>query len=135
MTLELRFHPEARAELLADVAWYDDPEFGLGGRFGLAVRAAVDAAAQGPDSWAIWPGWDREPVVRSKGVGDFLVPGRLLRTKRLPDSRRRGPHEAPARLLAPASTRALIGSFWASEVERLRMDLSPPGPTRQPPHL
>ncbi|WP_084481217.1 type II toxin-antitoxin system RelE/ParE family toxin [Ruania albidiflava] len=71
MTLELRFHPEARAELLADVKWYDDREFGLGGRFGLAVRSAVDAAAQSPDSWALWPGWDREPVVRSKGVGDF----------------------------------------------------------------
>ena len=100
MTLELRFHPEARAELLADVKWYDDREFGLGGRFGLAVRSAVDAAAQSPDSWAIWPGWDREPAVRSKGVGDFPYRVVYVDTKRVPDSGRRCPHKPPARLLA-----------------------------------
>lgn len=71
MTLASRFHPEARAELFADVEWYDDHEFGLGGRFGVAVQASVDAAAQSSASWAVWPGWDGEPRVRSKGVVDF----------------------------------------------------------------
>ena len=71
MTFVLSFHPEARAELFADVEWYDDREFGLGGRFEGAVRMAVDAAARSPDSWAVWPGWDRMPLVRSKAVGGF----------------------------------------------------------------
>ncbi len=71
MTLGFRFHPEAQAELFADVEWYDDREPGLGGRFGAAVRAAVAEAADSPESWAVWPGWQREPPVRSKGVGGF----------------------------------------------------------------
>jgi len=24
-----------------------------------------------PEAWAVWPGWDREATVRSKGVTDF----------------------------------------------------------------
>ena len=31
----------------------------------------MDAAVEDPEAWATWPGWDREPVVRSKGVSDF----------------------------------------------------------------
>lgn len=71
MTPGFEFHPEARAELFADVDWYDERELGLGERFGVAVRAGVDAAVESPESWAVWPGWDREPLVRSKGVSDF----------------------------------------------------------------
>lgn len=71
MTLGFDFHPDARAELLAEVEWYDERDFGLGERFGVAVRAAVDAAADSPRAWGVWPGWDRQPVVRSKGVQDF----------------------------------------------------------------
>lgn len=71
MTLGFSFHPDARAELFADVEWYDEREPGLGERFGVAVRAAIDAAAKSPQSWAIWPGWDREPLVRSKSAGGF----------------------------------------------------------------
>jgi toxin ParE1/3/4 len=71
MTLGFEFHPEARAELFADVDWYDEREFGLGERFETAVRTAIDAAAASPESWAVWPGWEREPLVRSKGVSEF----------------------------------------------------------------
>ncbi len=71
MTLGFDLHPEARAELFADVDWYDAREFGLGERLEIAVRAAIDAAVDSPDSWAVWPGWQREPVVRSKRVDDF----------------------------------------------------------------
>lgn len=71
MTLGFGFHPEARAELVAGVDWYDDREVGVGERFEIAVRAAIDAAVDTPESWAVWPGWDRRPVVRSKGVSDF----------------------------------------------------------------
>lgn len=71
MTLAFDFHPEAQAEFAADVDWYDDRERDLGGRFADAVRAAVDAAVDDPALWAIWPGWDEEPLVRSKGVAGF----------------------------------------------------------------
>ncbi|RHW23970.1 type II toxin-antitoxin system RelE/ParE family toxin [Nocardioides immobilis] len=71
MTLGFDFHPEARAELVADVDWHDDREVGVGLRFEVAVRAAIGAAVDAPESWAVWPGWDRQPVVRSKGVSDF----------------------------------------------------------------
>lgn len=71
MTLAFDFHPEARAEFLADVDWYDEREMGVGERFEAAVRAAVGAAVDSPESWAVWAGWEREPVVRSKGVSGF----------------------------------------------------------------
>ena len=35
------------------------------------MRAAIDAAVDSPESWPVWPGWDRQPLVRSKGVSDF----------------------------------------------------------------
>ncbi len=71
MTRAFDFHPEAQAEFAADVDWYDAREFGVGGRFAEAVRAAIDTAVDDPAAWATWPGWDREPVVRSKGVTGF----------------------------------------------------------------
>ena len=71
MILGFVFHPEAQDELFGDVDWYDDREVGVGEQFEVAVRAAIDAAVDSPQSWAVWPGWEREPVVRSKGVSDF----------------------------------------------------------------
>jgi toxin ParE1/3/4 len=71
MTFGFDFHPEARAELFADVDWYDEREAGAGERFEAAVRAAIDAAVESPESCAVWPGWESEPVVRTKGVRDF----------------------------------------------------------------
>jgi toxin ParE1/3/4 len=68
MILAFGFHPEAQAEFAADVDWYDAREAGVGGRFAEAVRAAIDAAVDDPEAWPTWPGWQREPVVRSKGV-------------------------------------------------------------------
>ena len=71
MTLGFDFHPEARAEFVADIDWYDEREADVGARFEVAVREAVEAAVDSPESWAMWPDWDREPVVRSKGVTGF----------------------------------------------------------------
>ncbi len=71
MTLAFDFHPEAQAELNADVDWYDARETGLGARFAEAVRAAIDAAVEDPAAWPRWPGWEREPVLRSKAVTGF----------------------------------------------------------------
>ena len=63
MTHGFDFHPEAQAELFAEVDWYDEREAGVGERFEVAVLAAIDAAVDSPESWAVWPGWEREPVV------------------------------------------------------------------------
>jgi hypothetical protein len=71
MTLGLEFHPEAMAELLADADWYAERDVVLGERFELAVRIAIDAVLDAPNTWATWPGWKREPTVRSKGVTGF----------------------------------------------------------------
>lgn len=45
MTFGFAFHPEARAEFIANVDWYDEREAGIGARFEAAVRAAIDEAA------------------------------------------------------------------------------------------
>lgn len=71
MTLAFDFHPEARAEFVADVDWYDERDGGIGALFEVAVREAIDAAVDSPESWAKWSDWDRQPVVRSKGVNGF----------------------------------------------------------------
>jgi hypothetical protein len=95
MTLAFDFHPEARAEFVADVDWYDEREEGVGLRFEVAVREAIDAAVDSPGSWAMLPGWDREPVVRSKGVSRFpyrvvyFVDGDLLTIVAIAHSKRR----------------------------------------------
>lgn len=95
MTLGFDFHPEARAELFADVDWYDERESGLGERVEASVRGAIDAAVDSPNSWAAWPGWKREPVVRSKGVSDFpyrvvyFVQGDLLMIVAVAHAKRR----------------------------------------------
>ena len=96
MTFGFDFHPEARAEFIANVDWYDEREAGVGARFEAAVRAAIDAAVDSPESWATWPDWNREPVVRSRGVtgfpyrvvyfvdGDALVVVAIAHAKRRP---------------------------------------------------
>ena len=71
MTLSFGFHPEARAEFVADVDWYDGREPGLGERFESAVRGAIDEVVGAPEAWPLWPGWSREPLVRSRGVSGF----------------------------------------------------------------
>lgn len=76
MTLDVRFHPEALAELRANVAWYEDRGAGLGDRFEAAVDKVIDTAVEWPESGAIWPGWDSIPVVRSRRVAGF--PYRLV---------------------------------------------------------
>ena len=71
MTYSSSFHPEAAAEFESDVDWYDSREWGVGASFEAAVMQAISAAVDSPGSWAIWPGWDRKPIVRSKGVDGF----------------------------------------------------------------
>ncbi|MDQ2796402.1 MAG: type II toxin-antitoxin system RelE/ParE family toxin [Actinomycetota bacterium] len=95
MTRSFDFHPEARAEFFAGVDWYDEREVGVGALLESGVREAIDAAVESPESWAKWPGWDRKPVVRSKGVSDFpyrvvyFVEGDLLTVVAVAHTKRR----------------------------------------------
>ncbi|MDN5797912.1 MAG: type II toxin-antitoxin system RelE/ParE family toxin [Intrasporangium sp.] len=76
MTLDVSYHPEALAELRADVGWYEARGIGLGDRFESSVDDVLDALVEWPESGAVWPGWDRIPVVRSRRLVDF--PYRLV---------------------------------------------------------
>lgn len=71
MTLAIKWHPEAEAEFDAEIGWYDGREVGLGDRFEGEVLFAIDESADTPDAWPPWPDWERDPLVRSKGVDGF----------------------------------------------------------------
>ena len=71
MTHAVTWHPDAGSEFDADIDWYEEREVGLGDQFEAQVLDAVSDSAATPDAWPVWPGWDRQPVVRSKGVADF----------------------------------------------------------------
>lgn len=76
MTLSVRYHPEALAELRADVAWYESRGAELGVRFETSVDEVVDSVLEWPESAAVWPGWGSIPAVRSRRVAGF--PYRLV---------------------------------------------------------
>jgi hypothetical protein len=71
VTLDVRYHPEALAELRAEVTWYEDRGAGLGSRFEAAADETVDTVLGWPESGAVWPGWDSIPAVRSRRVAGF----------------------------------------------------------------
>lgn len=50
MTLPVRFHPLAEADLAEAWSWYEAQQPGLGDRFMNAIRAALDMVAQWPNS-------------------------------------------------------------------------------------
>ena len=51
--MKLEFHPAARDELLAAVDFYESAVSGLGNRFFVAVRVAVERALAHPQSGAL----------------------------------------------------------------------------------
>lgn len=71
MTLQISWHPQAQAEFRAEIGWYDYREAGLGDRFEGEVVAALGDSVDTPDAWPPWPGWERQPMVRSKSVTGF----------------------------------------------------------------
>jgi hypothetical protein len=79
MTLGFDFHPEARAEFFADVDWYDDREFGVGARLEVAVREAIDAAIESPESWADLAGLGPSAGRAFQGLDRLPLPRRVLR--------------------------------------------------------
>jgi len=64
-------HPEATAEFLDAVAYYEDKQDGLGERFRRNAAGAVADVQDNPEAWPKLPGWDRDPVVRSRGIEGF----------------------------------------------------------------
>ena len=71
LSLTLRYHRQAAAELNAEVVWYEHRLNGLGLRFKANVDAALDDLLVWLDSGAIWPGIHPAATVRSYGVHRF----------------------------------------------------------------
>lgn len=71
MSLRSNVHPEAEAEFLDAVRYYETVQAGLGVEFDIEVANAVGDIQWQPDAWPKFPGWDRLPVVRSRKVEVF----------------------------------------------------------------
>jgi len=71
VSLPQREHPEAAAELDSAVAWYEAREPGLGVSLIDSVATARQNIEAYLDAWPPFPGWDREPIVRSKRLDVF----------------------------------------------------------------
>lgn len=71
MSLPQREHPEAAAELDAAAHWYEDREQGLGDSLLDAATATRQSISEWPRAWPQYSGWDRGPLVRTKGIDGF----------------------------------------------------------------
>lgn len=71
MTSVHREHPEAGAELFAAAEYFERVEPGLGHVLFRVVADAIASIEEFPDGWPPLPGWDGEPVVRSKATKRF----------------------------------------------------------------
>lgn len=70
----VRFHPEADAELLAAIVYYEGQRPGLGVDLRLEVEAAVDLVRQNPQLFTVRPtdGLRKCPVRRFSYAVDYL---------------------------------------------------------------
>ena len=71
MTVDPGFHPEARAEFLAEVEYLNEERSGLGDEFEQALYATTDLIEMWPYAGALWPDLDTGIAVRSLGVRRF----------------------------------------------------------------
>lgn len=71
MDLNHRVHPEADAEYVDAVRYYQSVQWGLGADFDRAAASAVDDIAWNPEAWPPFPGWTASPVVRSRRIEVF----------------------------------------------------------------
>ena len=63
--MRLALLAEAEAELDNAAAWYDEQREGLGDDLLQAVQNALDAIAEAPEAWPLWPGAPpRDPPLR-----------------------------------------------------------------------
>jgi plasmid stabilization system protein ParE len=54
--VKVRYHPDARAEVLDVVEWYEERRPMLGADFFTEVRRAETLIARRPAAWQRWPG-------------------------------------------------------------------------------
>lgn len=64
-------HPEARAEYLDAVAYYDKLRVGLGDELIDRLEEAIRDILGDPASWPQVPEWNEEPVLHSRRVKTF----------------------------------------------------------------
>lgn len=62
--MRVEFHPEADAEFVAALEWYDNELPGLGSTFLARVNAAVSAVMAMPRAAPHWPGLESQSVRR-----------------------------------------------------------------------
>lgn len=68
--MSIRLHPGAAADLGSAGDWYEQQLPGLASDLTDEVDRAMDAIAERPSTWPLWPGVD--PAL---GVRRFLLPG------------------------------------------------------------
>jgi toxin ParE1/3/4 len=68
---QVRFGPEASAELRDVTRWYEDRRAGLGVAFLAAVDVGVEAIQRWPSSGAVVPGLPEDLVVRRAPVARY----------------------------------------------------------------
>jgi len=66
--VRVRLHPGARADLTSAGDWYELQVPGLGADLADEVERAMDAIAERPAAWPLWPG-----VGEAAGVHRFLM--------------------------------------------------------------
>ncbi len=71
MTADPGFHPEARAEFLAEVDHLNQERSGLGDEFEEALYATVDMIEMWPQAGVVWPDVETTIEVRSLGLRRF----------------------------------------------------------------
>ncbi|MFZ1285966.1 MAG: type II toxin-antitoxin system RelE/ParE family toxin [Candidatus Phosphoribacter sp.] len=71
MTLPVEEHPEARAEYLHAVSYYEGLRAGLGAELIDRFEDAIEDIRDDPQTWPVYPDWQGEPVLRSRSVKTF----------------------------------------------------------------
>lgn len=71
MTFGVTDHPDARAEYVAAVAYYDEQRAGLGDELIERFEEAVHDIVDDPYAWRRLSAWDDEPALRSRRVRSF----------------------------------------------------------------
>lgn len=66
--MRVRFHPGAAADLTSAGDWYDLQVPGLGADLADEVDRALEAIAERPTTWPLWPG-----IGEALGVRRFLL--------------------------------------------------------------
>lgn len=69
-------HPLADVELIEAARWYESEQSGLGDDFLDAADDAVRSILDWPQIAPVFPGWNREPVMRTQSIKSF--PYRVL---------------------------------------------------------